>query len=81
MADLKTALPQKPTQNINGNECTEVPNVAVIVNSGPTRIHTDFVVVERPKLLHLARERVVKTKRHSESQKTKENVHSRGIKE
>src|SRR6202035_4051717 len=55
--------------------------MAVIVNSGPASIHADFVIVERMELFHLAGERVVKIKGHSESRKAEKNSHSRGMKE
>ena len=81
VAYLVSALAQKSAQKVDRNECPKVANVAVIVDRRPARIHANLVIFERPELFHLARECVVKMKRHSESRKAEKNSHSRGMKE
>jgi UDPglucose--hexose-1-phosphate uridylyltransferase len=63
---LEPALAQKAPQDIDGDKCAEVADVAVVIHSRAAGIHTHRVIGSRRELFHLAGERVVESKRQTE---------------
>ena len=71
-ADRVPALLQKALQQIDGDECPEVADVAVVVDRGPTGIHANFVRLDRAKLLHPGRHGVKEAQGHSLGERQEE---------
>ncbi len=59
-----SALQQKPAQNVNRNESSEVANVTVIVDGRAAGVHADLMIDKRTELLDPRRQGIKKTKRH-----------------
>ena len=54
------ALPQEPLQHVDGDESSEVADMAVVVDGWAAGIHADFVVAKRTEFLDLRGHGVVK---------------------
>ncbi len=64
VAHVVSTLPQEAVKKIDGDECAEVADVAVVVNGGPAGIHADSVVIDRMEVFDLAGKRVIETDGH-----------------
>ena len=64
VADVVSALAEEAVEQIDGDKCAEVADVAVVVDGGAAGVHADAVGVDRMEVFDLAGESVVETKRH-----------------
>jgi hypothetical protein len=65
MLKLEAALAQKAPQNIDGDKCAEVADMAVVIHGRAAGIHANGIVGGRGDFLYLAGERVVESKRQT----------------
>ena len=71
--DVVASKLQKPPQQITEQERAKIPNMRKIINSWTTAIHLNLTRLNRPKLLRLVGQRVVKLDLHSDSILYKKN--------
>jgi len=64
VADVVSALAQKAIKKIDGDECAEIADVAVVIDGRPAGIHADAIVVERMEIFDLSGESVIEAKCH-----------------
>ena len=64
VADVVSGLEKKAVEKIDGDECAEIADVAVVVDGGSAGVHADVVVVDGVEVFDLGGERVVETNGH-----------------
>src|SRR5208282_44930 len=68
VADVVSTLAQKAIEKIDGDECTEIADVAVVINGRPAGIHADAVAVDRMEVFDLPGESVIEAQWHRDAE-------------